>query len=232
MKAGLSATWMRSHGHWLLGAVFLGVLLLLFVVVEALHVPLLIDPIPALATLGPLAAVGGVGLLVVDIVLPVPSSMVMIAHGALFGFVFGSLLSLIGGLGATLLAFTLGRRSRALLQPAIDPEHERRASALLTRYGPLAIVITRPMPLVAETVAFLAGRSTVSWREVALAGAIGSLAPAILYAAVGAFAATAVNSVIVFGAVLLISVLFWLAGRPAQSRLAKSDTSEFSVPPV
>ncbi len=36
---------------------------------------------------GVVAALVGVGLLVADVVLPVPSSVVMLAHGALFGVV-------------------------------------------------------------------------------------------------------------------------------------------------
>ncbi len=41
------------------------------------------------------AAGPGVGLLVADIVLPVPFSVVMVAHGALFGIVPGAALSLL-----------------------------------------------------------------------------------------------------------------------------------------
>ncbi len=37
----------------------------------------------------------GVGLLVADIVLPVPSSVVMVAHGALFGLRLGAVLSMV-----------------------------------------------------------------------------------------------------------------------------------------
>jgi uncharacterized membrane protein YdjX (TVP38/TMEM64 family) len=226
VKTSLLADWLRNHVNWLLGAVLLSVFLLLFLLVEALQVPILVDPIPTLAAMGPLAAIGEVGLLVADVVLPVPSSVVMIAHGALFEIVLGSLLSLLGGLGATLLAFSLGRRSRALLQPVIAPEHERHANALLTRYGPLAIVVTRPVPMVAETVAILAGRSTLSWHKAALAGAVGGLAPAILYGVAGAVAATAVNGVLVFGVMLLVSVMFWLLGRQVESRSAKSAAPE------
>ncbi|MDP9419663.1 MAG: hypothetical protein M3P53_05890 [Actinomycetota bacterium] len=41
------------------------------------------------------AAALGVGLLVADIVLPVPSSVVMVAHGALFGLRLGAVLSMV-----------------------------------------------------------------------------------------------------------------------------------------
>ena len=62
-----------------------GIFLACFGIAEALGVPLLTDPMPALKAAGPLAGVIGVALLIADVVLPVPSSLVMIAHGALFG---------------------------------------------------------------------------------------------------------------------------------------------------
>jgi len=58
--------------------------LLLFFVVEALGVQLLTDPTPWMRHGGVLAAVLGVSLLIADVLLPVPSSLVMVAHGALF----------------------------------------------------------------------------------------------------------------------------------------------------
>ncbi len=53
---------------------------------EAFHVTLLVDPVDSIGARG-LAAWVGVGLLVADIVLPVPSSVVMLAHGALLGVI-------------------------------------------------------------------------------------------------------------------------------------------------
>ena len=74
-----------------IAAVFV-VFLLLFIAVEALGIPLLIDPTPWMRRGGVLAAALGVSLLVADVLLPVPSSLVMVAHGALFGVLIGTLL--------------------------------------------------------------------------------------------------------------------------------------------
>ncbi len=193
-------------------ALLLAFFLLLFLVAEALRLPLLTDPSAALGGSRVVAAVVGTGLLLADVVLPVPASVVMIANGAVFGVAVGAALSFVGGLGATLLAFWVGHRSRGFLPHAIAPEQERRANDLLARYGPLVIVVTRPLPMVAETVAILAGRSDVSWRTAALAGAAGGLVPAVLYALAGAVAAT-VSGTVVVGGVIAVAALFWLGGR-------------------
>jgi uncharacterized membrane protein YdjX (TVP38/TMEM64 family) len=198
-------------------AVLVGSLLVFFLVaflaVEALSLPLLTDPSPWLREAGPLAAAAGVGLLLVDVFVPVPSSLVMVAHGALFGVVGGTLLSMAGGLGATLLGFLIGRRSRGVVRRIVTVGDRERAEQLLQRYGTLAIVVTRPVPMLAETTAIIAGTSGMSWRSAAVAGMAGNLVPALFYAATGAAAASLGNQFAVFGAVLAIAGVFWLIGR-------------------
>lgn len=206
--------------HYLLvmGVIF-AFFLVLFFVVEALGVPLLTDPMPWMRHAGFLAAAVGVGLLIADVVLPVPSSLVMVAHGALFGVVGGTILSVVGSLGAAMLGFLIGRRGGRWLERFVTPEERARADHLLKRWGALAIIVTRPVPLLAETVAIMAGASTLAWGRVALAALAGSLAPALLYALTGAAVANFQNTALMFGFVLLVAGFFWLIGRLVEPRL-------------
>src|ERR1051325_8864098 len=126
--------------------------LILFFAVEALGVSLLSDPTPWMKHGGLLAASLGVGLLVADVLLPVPSSLVMVAHGALFGVALGTLLSLLGSIGAALFGFAIGRRGGKLLERAVTSADRARANKMLARWGTLAVIVTRPVPLLAETV--------------------------------------------------------------------------------
>jgi uncharacterized membrane protein YdjX (TVP38/TMEM64 family) len=191
----------------------LATFLLLFLIVEALGVPLLTDPTPLMKHGGVLAACFGVGLLVADVLLPVPSSLVMVAHGALFGVVVGTVLSLLGSVGAAWFGFAIGRRGGKFLERAVTPAERARADELLTRWGALAIVVTRPVPLLAETVSIMAGASRMSWTSVTLASLAGSLPPALLYALTGAAVANFRSTAMMFGVVLVVAGLFWLAGR-------------------
>ena len=191
----------------------LALFLLLFFLVEALGVPLLADPTPWLNRGGFWTAALGIALLVADVLLPVPSSIVMVAHGALFGVLVGTLLSLLGSTGATLFGFWIGRRGEKLLDRLVPPAERERADRLLKRWGMLAIVVTRPIPLVAETVAIMAGASPLSWGRTALAALAGSLSPALLYALTGATAGRFQNTALMFLFVLLITGIFWLVGR-------------------
>lgn len=165
-------------------------ILCLFLLVDWLGVPLLTDPSPWMDRGGWLAAALGIGLLIADVLLPVPSSLVMIAHGTLFGVWVGALLSLAGGLGAAATGFALGRRGGPLLARLVSPEQQRRAERLIRRWGPLAVLISRPVPVLAESVAILAGASqSMGWAALLLS-ATGWLLPlVIIYAAIGAVAA-------------------------------------------
>lgn len=185
---------------------------ILFLVVEALHVPLLSDPTPWMNHGGVLAASVGVGLLIADVVLPVPSSLVMVAHGALFGVWWGTMLSLLGSIGAALFAFAIGRRGGRLLERVVTPAERAHASSVLVRWGTLAIIVTRPVPLLAETVAIMAGTSSMTWRSLIVSSFAGSLPPALLYALTGAAVANLQNTALMFGVVMLVAGLFWLAG--------------------
>ncbi|MDQ4106439.1 MAG: VTT domain-containing protein [Actinomycetota bacterium] len=131
--------------YWIVTGSILAFLLVLFLLVEALGVPLLTDPSPWLERAGVLAALVGVGLLVTDVALPVPSSLVMIAHGALFGVAIGTLLSAVGSTGTALVGFAVGRRGGPLLARLVSPEERARVDRLLTRWGALAIIVTRPV---------------------------------------------------------------------------------------
>ncbi|MGB9180561.1 MAG: VTT domain-containing protein [Pyrinomonadaceae bacterium] len=192
----------------------------LFFLVEALGIPLLTEPTPWLNRGGVLAATLGVGLLIADVLLPVPSSLVMVAHGALFGVVGGTLLSLLGSTGAAMFGFWIGRRGGRLLERLVPPEERERADYLLKRWGMLAIIVTRPVPLLAETIAIMAGTSRMGWGSTALAALIGSLPPALLYALTGASAGKFQSTALMFVFVLLVAGFFWILGRMVEPYLA------------
>ncbi|HKI02524.1 MAG TPA: VTT domain-containing protein [Thermoanaerobaculia bacterium] len=199
--------------YWLLTGVMMASFLALFGLAEWLHVPLLTNPDPWLARGGWIAAAVGVGLLVADVLLPVPASLVMIAHGALFGVMGGTLLSLAGSLGAALFGFALGRRGGPLLDRLVPADERRRADALLQHWGDLAIIATRPVPILAETLSILAGASPMSWGRMLLATFAGSLPAALIYALTGATARNLDNLALVFGLVLAVAGVFWRVGR-------------------
>jgi uncharacterized membrane protein YdjX (TVP38/TMEM64 family) len=196
------------------------IFLAVFAIVEAADITLLTDPTQQLVRAGSFTAAAiGVGLLTADVVLPVPSSLVMVLHGALFGVVLGTLLSWVGSLGAALVGFAIGRRDGPLLDKFVPASERRRAEELLGRWGTIAVVVTRPVPLLAETTTVLAGATqSISWRRFTTATATGSLPVAVLYAVAGATAAGSASLGAVFALVLALAAITWLVERGLAAR--------------
>ena len=208
---GLRRYWLLTGGLLLL---FLG----LFAAARASGVQILRDPGPWLGAAGPSAAGVAVALLIADVVLPVPSSLIMVADGALFGVGLGTVLSLLGSLGASLLGFFIGRRSQRWIAHLVTPAEKTRADAVLARWGALAIVLTRPLPLLAETVAILAGASPLGWGRMVVASVAGALPVCLLYAIAGATSRRLETGLWVFlGVVGTAGVFYWLGRRASRS---------------
>jgi uncharacterized membrane protein YdjX (TVP38/TMEM64 family) len=200
--------------YFLLVGGALTLFLVVFLVAGALSVALLDDPRPSLARGGILAACIGTALLVADAVLPVPSSVIMIAYGALFGALGGAALSLVGAIGAAMTGYALGRWAGAPLLRAVCSEAEHaRADRLVRRWGALAVAASRPVPLLAETVAIAAGASSLGVSRTLVAAAAGSVPGAVLYGFAGAAGVGTPSGLLVFGAVLGVAAVLWLVGR-------------------
>jgi uncharacterized membrane protein YdjX (TVP38/TMEM64 family) len=204
-------------------ALVLAVFLALFLIGEAAGIPLLEDPTPWLQQAGWVAAVLGVSLLALDVVLPVPSNVIMIAHGALFGTIVGTLLSLLGSMLASAAAFWIGRRGGRLLALGVPADERAQANAILARWGVAAIVVSRPLPLLAETIMVLAWASPLGWRAAMLAALVGYVPLCLVYAWAGAASITFESGFIVLGLTIVVAAVVGLTIRQFErSRLLRS----------
>lgn len=209
---------------WLITSGVFAFFLFLYLSIEALGFNALENPSPMLTRGGWLAAALSLGLLVADVLLPIPSSLVMIINGSIFGVTLGALISLLGSVGAMCVGFAIGRRGSRLFERLVTPDERKRFDPLVRRWGALLIIMTRPIPLMSETVAVLAGASPIGFKRALLAAFAGALPAAILYALAGAKAAQDfANSSFMFGVVLLTAGVFYLFGRRFNSASATQD---------
>ena len=114
---------------------------------------------------GVLAALG-VGLLVADVLLPVPSSIVMVAHGPRTfrrGSAARSFHCWEVSVRRCLVLLSVDAAENYWIRVVTHGERAR-ANDLLARWGVLAIIVTRPIPLLAETVAIMSGASSLGCR--------------------------------------------------------------------
>jgi uncharacterized membrane protein YdjX (TVP38/TMEM64 family) len=196
--------------------------LVLWLFADALGVTRLTNP-TSMERGGLPSALLSVGLLTADSILPIPSVLIMVANGALFGFAVGTALSLAGKLGCAVTGFLLGRSGRGLVHRLIGEAERQRGERFLARWGLLAILVSRPLPLLAETVVLLAGTSGLRLTPVILISPVGSIPEAAAYGLAGATAASFGNQVVIWLALLALAALLWLVLRRIDARVTHDD---------
>lgn len=142
-----------------------------------------------------------VGALMVDLALPVPSSIVMTLSGSFLGTAVGTVVNTLGGLGAAWLGWGLARAlGRGWFVRAVGGDPSR-VEAWFDRWGPWAIVLSRAVPMLTEVVSCLAGLHGVSFLRFTLLSLAGTLPVAAVYAWAGATGTTSlwVPLVVAFG---------------------------------
>ena len=152
------------------------------------------------------AALTIVALLVADVALPIPSSLVMVLSGAAFGVVGGSVVALVGSIGGEWLGFELVRRYRRRASRWLvgDDVEVDRFARMFERHGAVAVAVTRALPVVMETMSIVAGLSYMSRRDFLVASFIGTAPIVLVYAYAGALSRETGN--LIPAIVMLIAV--------------------------
>src|SRR5262245_36880139 len=126
-------------------------------------------------------------LLASDIVLPIPSSIVSAAAGVLLGFWKGTLTVWAGMSIGCLCGYWIGGRATGFARGLVGPEGLSRAERLAARYGDYALIVCRPVPVLAEASTIFAGLVHTPFRRYLQLTTWSNLGIAAGYAAVGAF---------------------------------------------
>ena len=105
----------------------------------------------------------------------------------------------------------------------LSPAEKAHANKVLTSWGWLAIVVTRPIPLLAESVALLAGTSNMRWRVMFVATVTGMLPGAWGYAAAGAAAGGMDDPWAIAAVVMGIAVVLWLVAVVVRKKGTPAD---------
>lgn len=152
------------------------------------------------------------GLLALDVVLPVPSSIVSTAAGVLLGFWAGAAIVWTGMTVACLFGYALGARASGAARRFVGEDGLRRAGALMQRYGDYAIVLCRPVPVLAEASVIFAGLVGAPFGRFVVLSALSNLGIALGYAAFGAFSMRIDSFLAAFlGALILPGVAILIA---------------------
>ncbi len=121
------------------------------------------------------------------IVAPIPSELVQVVGGLIFGFGLGSVLSFIGIMFTAFIGFTIARKGGApVIAKAIGEENVEVLDRFISKYGIWAIIAGRAFPFMPfDLVTYGAGMVSIKQRDFIIGTAIGTIPRSIFYAYIG-----------------------------------------------
>ena len=164
------------------------------------------------------------GLLAADMFLPVPSSAVITYAGGTLGLVPATLVSWLGLSAGAIGGFGLARVfGETLARRFSETADVTRMSDFTRRHGPVALILTRALPILAEACVLMLGASRLSWRHFLPALLGSNLALALTYSACGVWfreSSSLPIAIVASGAIPLIAALlirrWWKPGGTTQ----------------
>ena len=127
-----------------------------------------------------------VAILASDVFLPVPSGPISTLAGSELGFLLGTVASTAGMTLGAVLAFGLARRwGRPLAEHFSSPEQVAELEDACRQHGPWMLILTRPLPVLAEACALLVGALQMTWQAFLPTVIVSNLVIAATFAALG-----------------------------------------------
>ncbi len=122
------------------------------------------------------------------LLVPIPSGIVLLSAGMIWGVLLGGIIGVIGSMAAGLLCYYISKKGgRPLAEKFVGESALNMADEIIQKYGMGAIIIARMLPFVAfDPVSYAAGLVKMDVKKYSLGTLIGSIPRAFFYAWLGA----------------------------------------------
>ena len=128
----------------------------------------------------------GLGLLLADLLLPIPGTIVMSALGAVYGFWLGGLIASVGSMLAGMLGYGVGKFFKESFSRKWLGERDfERGKAMFGRNGAWVVAVSRAVPILPEVLTCMAGLLRMPFGKFCLALACGAVPMGFLFAWIG-----------------------------------------------
>lgn len=186
------------------------------------------NTVETLQGLGGWAWAVGIGLLWIDLFLPILGTVVMSALGLIYGPVIGALIALVGSLAAGLTAYGLARilGRKAALWLVGEKGLAEGERLFQGNPGGWLIALSRWMPILPEVMACMAGLSRMSFPRFLAALIAGSLPLCVVFAWIGSRGEDSPVWTLILSAGL--PPILWLLFDQLIRRLSRPDPPEES----
>lgn len=142
----------------------------------------------------PIYELGIIGILLFIIIMafqgllvPIPSELVLLATGMIWGLLGGGIFGIIGSMAAALLCFYLSKKGgRPLAEKLVGSNAINMADHFIHKYGTSAIIIARFLPFIAfDPISYASGLVDMNVKKYTLGSLIGSIPRAFFYSWLG-----------------------------------------------
>jgi len=122
------------------------------------------------------------------LLVPIPSELVLLSAGMIWGFFWGGIMGIIGSMAAGLLCYYIAYKGgRPLAEKFVGESALNMADHFIEKYGTAAILIARLLPFVAfDPISYISGVLKYPIKKYTLATFIGSIPRAFFFAFLGA----------------------------------------------
>lgn len=145
-----------------------------------------VNPVYELQLIGILLFIGIMA--IQGLIVPIPSEVVLLATGMIWGWFFGGIFGIIGSMAAGLLCFYISRKGgRPLVEKFVGARTLDFADELIKKYGMKAIIISRFIPFISfDVISYASGLVEIDVKKYSLGTFIGSIFRAFFYSVWGA----------------------------------------------
>ena len=159
----------------------------------------------------------------VDVILPLPSSVISTAAGYFMGVAAGTVVSAVGMTLGAILGYVIGAfGGSAAVQRFVGMESFRRTQTLVDRRGVAAVVLVRALPVLAEASTLSAGMYRMPFGRFFVSVALANVGISLVYAVAGARAATTGSFLIAFAAAIALPLAYFGVKRLRELLATKS----------
>lgn len=144
-----------------------------------------VNPIQALGFWGIFLFIGIMA--IQGLLIPIPSEIVLLATGMIWGIYAGAIMGIIGSMAAGLLCFYISKKGgRPLAEKFVGKKAINTADNFIEKYGIWAILISRMLPFIAfDPISYASGLVEMDTKKYTLGTLIGAIPRAFFFAWLG-----------------------------------------------
>jgi uncharacterized membrane protein YdjX (TVP38/TMEM64 family) len=174
-----------------------------------------------------LVFVSVVALLVADVLLPVPSSVVSTMAGAFLGAPVGAFASWVGMTLGCVVAYAIGAVAGRQVVRRISGDAIDALERDMERFGPSLVAMGRPVPVLAEATTLIAGATRMNFKQFITVSSLANLGISIVYSATGALSIQAGSFILaVVASMALPATAWWVVTRVLKQRRSFRESAK------